>query len=230
MSGQYYQPTLKLGVLKELKRLGISSEAVEIIEDYGTAIIPYLRVEMKGTEYFFKVKHLKDKGLMFGVLSPGRLLKEETNEYTSSFFAEYAVHQMLRTWIGNINQGAKDAEEYLKMLQEKTVNFTFEDEFFSEEYFNEEEKKDVKERIKLLQAKIKTLNLIPAQIEEINKKLDHLTSNQMLSLRKIDWRNQLVGVVFGIIINLTLDRSIGESLFNVVSSAFTGVKHYFLTP
>jgi hypothetical protein len=127
----------------------------------------------------------------------------------------------LKTWLKLLRRELNAELELDKILNPK---FNFDDEYFnSEELFNEEDKREIKNRINLLKSEMKTVLQLPEQIEEMNRKLD-LIASRLDIMSKNEWRGYAIGIIISLLIQWGVTHEQGVAIWNTLVNAFSFVK------
>ena len=85
--------------------------------------------------------------------------------------------------------------------------------------FNVHEFEIVAKNIDLIKTKISELNLLPDQMEQFNKKLDHL-KEMAKDLNKIDWKNLFVGGIVSLTIAMSVTPETATKIWSIVKEVF----------
>jgi hypothetical protein len=91
------------------------------------------------------------------------------------------------------------------------------------EKFNVQEKAQVKESIKELIERVKTLELPTTTLLTIEQKLNEL-SNKVDELKKFDWKSLFLGTAASLIMTLAIPPEAAGQLWEYIKAAFSGLR------
>ncbi|MBN2634769.1 MAG: hypothetical protein JXR61_00765 [Prolixibacteraceae bacterium] len=88
-----------------------------------------------------------------------------------------------------------------------------------DEFFSDNEKKQLRSNINELKDRIKSLDITQDSLNIIEYKLDEL-DNKLDELRKFDWKSLFIGTIVNFSITLALDPSIAADIWTLIKDIF----------
>ncbi len=186
----------------------------------GRVKVPTLNVYYKVNNGYFFSMHLASTNFHVS-MSPGNLKVKDSVVRMSVNEIDWTNHvwSPFKTWLTNLKREV-DAESEWNKIFANPNSYNFDENFFTNDKFSDNEKKEVKRRISQLRNIIAAKGLPKEQIEAINDKMDMLLEKTN-ELSKFDWRSLVVGTFLTLLIALKVDKSTGIWLWNELSNAFS---------
>jgi hypothetical protein len=172
------------------------------------------QIKVKNHDYYFKFKDYNDPNYYIAYCPQ----KEIFNEVSRVVQNWGDVINSLSYWIGiiqlELNNPDKWKQFYYETSKLKIVNNESNNPFTAFEY------DELREKIEILKNKIASLNLLPEQVDAINKKLSHL---ELLAktLSKHDWNDIFIGAMVGLILHLTLPPELNQMIWRFIQETFS---------
>lgn len=171
----------------------------------------YLRLNNYG--YYFNFAKARSGG-HFARYSPGYDTPYE-DQAPDSWIGQL---NCVRRWLGYLNRELKAPDKW-KLLEEEMESFDFGDIKYGDSKFTFREYEHLEKKMEELKTKICKLDLLEDQVEQINLKLDHLLVLAK-DMNKTDWKELFIGSIISLIMQLSIDRSVGKAIFDHLKDLF----------
>lgn len=208
----------KNDVYDTIEAWGLSPANFEIVVDqHNTKIIA------KNSD--FKFIFLEDNdGDHAARYCPGKDKYIEEGMYVGGWDAQL---QNIRSWVKNVSREQDQPDKWLE-LQKQIQNAGFEDIQYGDSKFSYQEYEVLDEKITKLKEELSKLDIVTEKIEAINAKLDHLLELAK-KMNKSDWKDLFVGSIISLIMQMSIDKSTGKAVYDLVKNLFTSMLHLSIT-
>lgn len=187
---------------------------------------PVFMLTCNNTPFRFCVSHPEDNyrqySCFFTEFSPKYQFSPDwpVNRYFNDINEIYA---MFASWLQNDVKAYLEEQEISDMweqMKQESLTFKKMDSSLDMDYFNEHEIRAIQQITPLLREYIEEkYSPSEEQMNEINSKLDYLTDSAE-RLNKFDWKCVLFNIIFGILLNLSLDTESGRILWSFVKHMY----------
>lgn len=171
-------PSQKDQIYDSIIESGFSPSQFEFIDDQESMITMLI---FKNTDYFFHFESSpKNREIHICTFSPGEQTYIE-NQIPGSWELQF---QYVKKWLTYLEREIGTSDKW-KRLQDELIkeNITYTD---KEEKFTPQEYETLLNQILLLKDRLKSLDLLPEQLSELNSKIDHV-GTLANTLNKKDW-------------------------------------------
>ncbi len=170
-------------------------------------------LRLKNSDYYFIFATSRSGG-HFARFSPGEETPHEDHA-PSSWINQLGY---VRRWLFYLKRELNAPNKW-KLLEEELNNLNFDDIKYDNVKFTYQEYQLISEKIAELKVKISKLDLLENQITVINSKLDHLLELAK-NMNKTDWKELFIGSIISLTMQLSIDRSVGKTIFEYLKSLF----------
>lgn len=204
--------TQKNEVYELIEEFGLSPSMFSFSDPSDADENTYLHF-VNNSQYYFNFAQSRSGG-HFARYSPGYDTPYK-DEAPGSWSVQLAC---VRRWLGNLKKQLEAPDKW-KLLQEELENMDFGDIRYEDTKFTYREYELLKEKIAELKSKISELDLVEEQVKQINGKLDHLL-HLAKDMNKTDWKELFIGSIISLFMQLSIDRSTGQTIVGFVKGLF----------
>ena len=203
--------TQKNQVYELIEEAGLSPSMFSFDDPDNADGDTYLR--FNDSQYYFNFAKSRSGG-HFASLSPGYDTPYE-DQAPGSWSGQLSY---VRRWLGYLTREIMAPDKW-KLLHEELENMDFGDIKYEDAKFTYREYAFLKEKIEELKGKIGKLDLVEKQIAQINEKLDHLL-HLAKDMNKTDWKELFIGSLISLFMQLSIDKSTGQTIVGYVKGLF----------
>lgn len=209
-------------LLHVIQELGVDLNSIKkhVSKDNGEAVVV---IKFNGTPFEFTIKNSPDSFTVFyyKYIQFKPHYPESHYEYCPSFDS---LKNTFINWFRNHTQKyieeSKTPDLWEQLQSERKIVDLSAIDFGNREYFNLEEKQQIKlalNDVKLLI--VKAFSPTSEEMHSVNARI-HYLSESLERLNKFDWKSLLFSTIASIAIALSLDTSKGKQLFHLFKQAF----------
>jgi len=171
-------------------------------------------LKYKNSDFYFRFETGSNNTTShYAIYCPGESAHTENN-HPGSWDIQLGY---VEEWLSNLSREINSLNKWDRLKHEiKSIRIKLgndEDKFSAQEYT------DLKKRMTILKQGVKTIGLLPDQINTINDRLDYLTGLAE-EMNKFDWKGLFIGTIISIIIQLSVSVENAETLWALIKKVF----------
>lgn len=118
-----------------------------------------------------------------------------------------AVEERFRRWVRDVKQDVETPDLWAELQRERAIITGAGFEEPENTPFTSDEQAEIAQRLRQIKEHVRvTYELTAEQYAAIDKRLDHLEDAAKRGVGRIDWRDQVIGVLLGLVIDAVLPQ------------------------
>lgn len=190
---------------------GLSPLQFDIKEEKKFTIISY-----KNSNHYFKINSYESIHY-----SPGYKTFSNNVDLSIHPDAWNSICAFFSAWLRDLLREIEQPDKWNDLL-ESSKQISWHIELEPNSRFTYSEVLEIENSIKQIKSDIKSLNLLPEQLQLIDAKLDYLC-DKAKTLGSIDWKNILMGTLISLVVELALPSDTAKTLWHIFEKAFKKV-------